>query len=97
MSVPLHWTDDNLPLGMMFGAAYGKERLLFQLAGQLERAAPWADKQTARLGRGLMSALKPRLGGCHCGAVRFEVDSCRRHLTLRTAIVRSAPKVGTFM
>jgi len=45
MSVPLHWTDDNLPLGMMFGAAYGNERLLFQLAGQLERAAPWADKR----------------------------------------------------
>ena len=45
MSVPLHWTDDNLPLGMMFGARYGNERLLFQLAGQLERAAPWADKR----------------------------------------------------
>ena len=45
MSVPLHWSDDNLPLGMMFGAAYGNERLLFQLAGQLERAAPWADKR----------------------------------------------------
>jgi amidase/6-aminohexanoate-cyclic-dimer hydrolase len=45
MSVPLHWTDDDLPLGMMFGARYGNERLLFQLAGQLERAAPWADKR----------------------------------------------------
>lgn len=45
MSVPLHWTDDNLPIGMMFGAAYGDERLLFQLAGQLERAAPWADRK----------------------------------------------------
>lgn len=45
MSVPLHWTDDNLPLGMMFGAAYGNERLLYQLAGQLERAQPWADKR----------------------------------------------------
>ena len=45
MSVPLHWTDDNLPLGMMFGAAYGNERVLYQLAGQLERAQPWADKR----------------------------------------------------
>ncbi len=45
MSVPLHWTDDDLPLGMMFGAGYGNERLLFQLAGQLERAAPWVDRR----------------------------------------------------
>ena len=42
MSVPLHWTDANLPIGMMFGARTGNEWELFQLAGQLERAAPWA-------------------------------------------------------
>ena len=41
MSVPLHWTHDNLPLGMMFGARHGKEALLYQLAGQLETAKPW--------------------------------------------------------
>lgn len=45
MSVPLHWTDDGLPLGMMFGARCGEERLLFQLAGQLERAQPWVNKR----------------------------------------------------
>lgn len=41
MSVPLHLTDENLPIGMMFGARAGNEWELFQLAGQLERAAPW--------------------------------------------------------
>ncbi|CAI8393690.1 MAG: amidase [Hyphomonadaceae bacterium] len=45
MSVPLHWTDDQLPIGMMFGGRCGAERALFQLAGQLERAAPWANKR----------------------------------------------------
>ena len=45
MSVPLHWTDANLPIGMMFGARTGNEWELYQLAGQLERAAPWADRR----------------------------------------------------
>jgi len=45
MSVPLHWTPDNLPIGMMLGARCGQERELFRLAGQLERAAPWAQRK----------------------------------------------------
>ncbi|MCR9270283.1 MAG: amidase [Hyphomonadaceae bacterium] len=44
MSVPLHWSDENLPIGMMFGARTGNEWELYQLAGQLERAAPWAHR-----------------------------------------------------
>lgn len=44
MSVPLHWTDDDLPLGMMFGARHGQEALLYALAGQLETAKPWFNR-----------------------------------------------------
>jgi amidase/6-aminohexanoate-cyclic-dimer hydrolase len=51
MSVPLHWTGPKpgapagLPIGMMFGARFGQEGLLLALAGQLERAAPWAHRR----------------------------------------------------
>ena len=45
MSLPLHWNDDGLPIGMMFSAAYGNDALLLQLAGQLEQAAPWRDRR----------------------------------------------------
>lgn len=45
MSVPLHWTENNLPIGMMFGARCGDEWELLQLAGQLERALPWTHRR----------------------------------------------------
>ena len=44
MSVPLHWTPSNLPIGVMFSARFGEEALLFRLAAQLEQASPWFDK-----------------------------------------------------
>ncbi len=44
MSVPLHWTPDNLPVGVMFTAALGNDDILLRLASQLEEAWPWMDK-----------------------------------------------------
>lgn len=44
MSVPMHRTPDNLPIGAHFAAPYGYEGRLFNLAAQLEQALPWADQ-----------------------------------------------------
>lgn len=45
MSMPLSWTDAGLPVGAHFAAAAGQERTLFELAFELEKAQPWADKK----------------------------------------------------
>jgi amidase len=44
LSLPLHWTGDGLPMGMLFTAAIGEEAKLFRLAAQLEQAMPWRDR-----------------------------------------------------
>jgi amidase len=44
ISVPLHWTDGGLPVGVQLVAALGREDLLIRVAAQFERAHPWADR-----------------------------------------------------
>jgi amidase/6-aminohexanoate-cyclic-dimer hydrolase len=45
MTVPLHWSTDGLPLGVMFSARFGDEAMLFRLASQLEKARPWSGRK----------------------------------------------------
>jgi amidase len=45
MSVPLFWSQENLPIGTQFVARYGEEAILFRLAAQLETARPWSGKR----------------------------------------------------
>ncbi|MCU1354270.1 MAG: Amidase [Acidimicrobiales bacterium] len=43
ISLPLHWSDDGLPIGVQLIARTGREDVLLRLAAQIESAAPWAD------------------------------------------------------
>lgn len=45
VSVPLHWTDEGLPIGTMLGGRYGEDALLIALSAQLEAAEPWHGRR----------------------------------------------------
>jgi amidase len=48
ISLPLHWAEDGVPIGVQLVAAYGREDLLLRVAAQLEEAQPWAERTPAR-------------------------------------------------
>lgn len=51
ISVPLHWTGSNLPLGVQFVGRQNDEGLLLSLARQLELAKSWKNRLPAVSGR----------------------------------------------
>jgi amidase len=47
LSLPLHWTEEGLPVGAMLTGGPFEEATLLQLGGQLEAARPWRERVAA--------------------------------------------------
>ncbi len=45
ISLPLHWSEDGLPVGVQFVAPFGDEATLIELAAFFEEAAPWRHRR----------------------------------------------------
>ena len=45
MSLPLHWTADNLPVGVQLVGQIGDEAMLIKLASQIEQASSWMKRR----------------------------------------------------
>ncbi len=52
ISVPLAQSQEGWPIGIQLGAAYGDESTLIELAADLERAAPWAERRPSIIAGG---------------------------------------------
>lgn len=44
-TLPLHWSREGLPIGVQLIGHFGREDQILQLAGQIERLAPWFDRR----------------------------------------------------
>jgi len=47
ITLPLHWTEDSLPIGVQLVGRQGGEATLIALAAQLEAARPWRQRTPA--------------------------------------------------
>ena len=44
ISLPLHWNEKGIPIGVQIVSTFGDEATLFRLAAQLEEARPWRGR-----------------------------------------------------
>ncbi len=47
ITLPLHWSEEGLPIGVMLAGRPAEEELLISLAAQLEAACPWHTRKPA--------------------------------------------------
>ena len=47
ISLPVHWTDDGVPVGAQLVGGPWEEATILRLAGALEQALPWAERAPA--------------------------------------------------
>jgi amidase len=45
VSLPLHWSDEGLPVGVQLTGGPWQDGAMLALAGQLEAASPWAERR----------------------------------------------------
>ncbi|MDW4499689.1 amidase [Sulfitobacter sp. D35] len=49
VSVPMHWTAEDLPVGVHLAGPYGADEVLIALCAELEQARPWAQRRPETL------------------------------------------------
>jgi amidase len=80
LSLPLHHTDDGLPVGVQIVARRGADELLLRLAVELQRAADWTVRHPP--GRGLTFwSTSPRTDVAHRLVHRSDSAPCAKQLT----------------